>query len=280
MLGYAAIFICVFGVYLLISLHLGILNAHPEFDGPDYDSIAFNIAHHRGFGYDWDDPDWRQPYLNDPDPDYQEFLRRHSGYYPDVYRPPAMPYLLALVYGIFGRNFAAWRVLSCAIMAGAATIAAAISAEFAGGLAAVITVLLILQCPRLTGSSHVFMTEGLATFLLTLLAWTWFRNTKKGWTIGGTASLGIVLAALALTRYIFLLWVPLLPFCVPAIPTSSGLKNFWRGKAVCLSTALLIISPWAFRNIIITKELMPFGTQGQMELFAAFSPQALQARGR
>ena len=280
MLVYTTIFICVFATYLLISLHLGILNALPEIgDGQAYDSIAFNIANHRGFGHAWDDPNWRHPYLQDPQ--YQDLLSKlpHSGYYPDVYRPPAMPYLLALVYGVFGRNFAAWRLLSCAIMAGAATIAAAISAEFAGVLAAIITALLILQCPALTWYSHFFLTESLATFLLTLLAWTWLRNTKRGWTTRGAAGLGIVLGALVATRNIFLLWVPILPFFVPAIPTPSGLNNFWRGKAICLSTSLLILSPWVTRNIIVTKEFMPFGAQAQMELLAGFSPQALQARG-
>src|SRR5207244_70548 len=110
-------------------------------DGQDYDAIAFNLAQHRGFGFDWDDPEWRRPYLQFPM--YQGVLGRHSDYYATTYRPPAMPYLLAAVYGIAGRNFAAWRILSCAIMAGAVTFAAAVAVEFAGVLGAILTAVLI-----------------------------------------------------------------------------------------------------------------------------------------
>jgi hypothetical protein len=190
-----------------------------------------------------------------------------------------MPYLLAMVYGVVGRNFAVWRILSCAIMAGAATAAAAVSAEFAGLLAAIITSLLFLQCPQLTMYSHMFMTESLATFCVTLLAWMWLTNSRTGWTTKRIAGLGIVLGALVATRSIFLLWVPVVALFVPATPSAPGSRNIWRGKAICFVFALLIIGPWAARNIVVTKDLMPFGTLAQAELSAGFGPRAIQSRG-
>jgi 4-amino-4-deoxy-L-arabinose transferase-like glycosyltransferase len=277
MLVYTAIFLCVFAFYLLIALK-GEINAPPEVgDGPDYDAIAFNISHLRGFGDYWDDPDWRRPYLQDPS--YQSLLTRHSGYYPTAYRPPAMPYLLAMVYGVVGRNFAAWRILSCAIMAGAATAAAATSAEFAGSLGAIITAFLVLQCPQLTAYSHMFMTESLATFLVCLLAWTWLKNEKTGWTTRGQAALGILLGTLFATRSIFLLWVPVVALFVPATRTARRAKNSWRGKAICFLFALLVITPWSVRNVVVTKNFMPFGTLAQRELPAGFGPAAIQSSG-
>jgi 4-amino-4-deoxy-L-arabinose transferase-like glycosyltransferase len=283
-LVYTGVFVFLFAIYLLISLHH--LSALPELDSDalEYDAIAFNITHHRGFGYDWNDPDWRHPYLQDPQ--YQNLLSRlprypgyYPSYYPSVYRPPAMPYLLALVYVVSGRNFAAWRIVSCALMAGAATLAAAISAEFAGLLAAIITALLILLCPMLTRLSHLFFTESLATFLMTFLVWMWLRNAKNGWSAARISGLGVVCAALVATRYIFLLWIPVVALSVPAIPTASGLKSIWRGKAICLCTTLLIIGPWCIRNILVTKEFMPFGSQAQFELINGFGPMAVQSRG-
>ena len=161
---YAVIFLGVFAAYILASLSLGALTALPELgDGQDYDSIAFNIWQGRGFGHNWDDPEWRRPYLASPI--YKDVLNRHSEFYPTTYRPPAMPYLLALVYKLAGRNFASWRIVNCAIMAAAVTIAAAISARFAGPMAAIITASLALLSPQLTASSHRFLTEALATFL-------------------------------------------------------------------------------------------------------------------
>ena len=94
-----------------------------------------------------------------------------------------MPYLLSIVYAVAGRNFAAWRVINCGITAGAVTTAAVISAQFAGIPAAVVTAAILLQSRELTRYSGMFMTEPLAALMLTLLAWTWVRNAKDGWTI-------------------------------------------------------------------------------------------------
>src|SRR5438876_2997810 len=274
---YTIIFLGVFAAYVLASLILGTLTAPPELgDGQDYDSIAFNIWHGRGFGHDWDDPEWRRPYLASPI--YKDVLNRHSEFYPTTYRPPAMPYLLALVYEFAGRNFAAWRIVNCAIMAGGVTIAAAISARFAGSLAAMMTTFLSLLSPQLIGSSQRFLTEALAAFLVTLLAWIWLSNTRRGWTIAGAARLGIVLGALVAARSFFVLWVPIALF-VPGSENSSGKRRAWRSKAVCTLACLLVIGPWWVRNILVTRDFMPFGTQAAIGLPGGFGPSALESRG-
>jgi hypothetical protein len=77
-------------------------------------------------------------------------LTRHSDYYPTTYRPPAVPILMGLVYALTNRSFAAWRIVECALMAGAVTIAAVVSAGIAGLPAAVLTAILALQSEDLT----------------------------------------------------------------------------------------------------------------------------------
>lgn len=274
---YTTIFLGAFGIYLLIPLRNGTLNAPPELgDGQDYDAIAFNIAHHRGFGFDWDDPDWREPYLQFPR--YREVLNRHSNFYPTTYRSPGMPYLLASIYQLAGRNFAAWRIVSCAIMAAAVTLAAAIAAEFAGILAAVPCTLLALLSAQLMMFSRMFLTESLATFLLTLSAWLWLSNTRSGWTIKSAVAFGMVLGVLVATRSLFLLWLPV-AFFIPGTQTSAGVKSPWLGKAICLVVSLLVIGPWWVRNILVTGAFMPFGTQSAIGLPGGFSPRALQLQG-
>src|SRR5438552_2023365 len=127
---YITIFCTAFAVYVLAALVLGTLSDPPEIgDGQDYDSIAFNVWHHRGFGTAWNDPEFRQPYTLFPR--YKPILDWHADFALTTYRPPAMPYLLAMVYATVGRKFAVWRILNSAIMAGAVTLGAAISAEFA-----------------------------------------------------------------------------------------------------------------------------------------------------
>jgi hypothetical protein len=110
------------------------------------------------------------------------------------------------------------------------------------------------------------------------MAWTWLRNQKTGWTAAGAAGFGIVLGATVAARSVFLLWMPL-ALLVPAIPAGSGTKDIWRGKTICLLAALLVIGPWWIRNIVVTKDFMPFGTQAGINLPTGFSSKAVELQG-
>lgn len=273
---YAAIFFAAFGVYVSSALKAGPLNAPPEIgDGHDYDALAFNLWRHQRFGYHWDDPAWRQPY--EAASGYETLLDRRSEYYPTTYRQPGVPAVMALVYAATERNFAAWRVVNCALMAGAVTMAAVISAHFAGVPAAVVTELIALTLPLLSLFAREFMTEGLSAFLVTLLAWTWIRNGKNGWTPAGAVASGLVLGALVATRNIFVLWIPLALFA-PGRDRRAG-KSAWRLRAISVAVALLLIGPWWVRNVIVLKAFMPLGTQGALNMPAGFGPRALRFEG-
>src|SRR5262245_38268467 len=124
----AAVFLVAFASYLSSAMKQAPLGALPEMgDGHDYDALAFNIWRHQRFGFEWDEPAWRRPY--EVVRGYESLLERHSAYYPTTYRQPAVPVLMALVYAVTNRSFAAWRVVHCAIMAGAIAAAAAVAAE-------------------------------------------------------------------------------------------------------------------------------------------------------
>lgn len=273
---YAVVFLVGFASYLSTAAKDGRLHAPPEAgDGHDFDALAFNLWRHQRFGFAWDDPDWRRPY--EAVPGYESLLERHSDYYPTTYRPPAAPTLMALVYAVTDRNFAAWRVVHCAIMAAAVTVAAAVSAETAGIAAALVTMAVALTLPLLRLFAHEFRTEGLAAFLVTLLAWTWIGNGKTGWTGFRCVVSGLLLGVLAMTRSIFLLWIPLTMFA-PGADRSSG-KGAWRGRAISVVVALLVIGPWWVRNCVVLEAFMPFGTQAALNLPAGFGPRALRFKG-
>jgi hypothetical protein len=274
---YLAVFLASFGFYLSSAVKQGPLGAPPEAgDGHDFDALAFNIWRHQRFGFDWSEPEWRRPYERVAG--YDSLLERQSDFYPSTYRPPAAPALMAIVYAVTDRSFAAWRVVECALMAGAVTFAAAISAEIAGLAAAPLTMAVALFLPLLRLFAHEFRTEGLAALLVTLLAWMWIRNGKTGWTVRRCVASGLVLGVLALTRSIFLLWVPL-TMLAPGADRSSG-KGAWRGRALSVAVALLVIGPWWIRNCIVLEALMPFGTQAALNLPAGFSDRALRFKGQ
>jgi len=257
-----------FAVYFLAAVSLGILEAPPETgDAPDYEGIAFNLWQHWRFGIDWANPQWRAPYLaSQAWPAYEINPRVH--FRPDITRPPAFPFLLALIYSVAGRHFIVWRIVNCGIMAGAVTIAAAVSFQSAGVLAAMLTMTIAALHPLFSFYSYTFMTEPLASLLVSLLAWIYLRNANT-WTSSALARLGIVLALLVATRNIFIIWLPL-----ALLPLKS-----WRSKVICLCWFLLVIGPWFIRNIVVTGELMPLGIQGMMESPKGFGPGAIAAQG-
>ena len=199
-------------------------------------------------------------------------------YYPTTYRPPAMPYLLSVVYAVAGRNFTAWRVINCGITAGAVTTAAVISAQFAGIPAAVVTAAILLQSRELTRYSGMFMTEPLAALMLALLAWAWVRNAKDGWTITRAIGSGIAMGGLLAARTIFILTTPVL-LILPGRDLSFGSRFAWKTKAICLAVAIVVISPWWIRNIVVLDAFMPLGTQGGINLPMGFGPRALRSQG-
>jgi hypothetical protein len=276
-LVFAAIFLTSFGVYVMRASTSGALGQPPETgDGHDYDAIAFNVWQGRGFGYHWSDQAWRQPYEGIPR--YRLLLTRSSDYYPTTYRPPAMPYLLSAVYAVAGRSFASWRVVNCGITAGAVTTAAIISAQFAGIPAAVITAGILLQSRELTRYSGMFMTEPLASLMLALLAWTWVRSATSGWTASRAIVSGIAMGGLLGARTIFILTTPVL-LILPGKDLSFGSKLAWKTKAICLVVAVIVISPWWIRNVVVLDAFMPLGTQGGINLPMGFGPRALRSQG-
>jgi 4-amino-4-deoxy-L-arabinose transferase-like glycosyltransferase len=274
---FAAIFLAAFGIYVMRASTSGALREPPETgDGHDYDAIAYNLWQGRGFGYEWSDEGWRKPYEGIPR--YRLLLSRQSQFYPTTYRPPAMPFLLSAVYAIMGRDFTAWRVVNCAVTAGALTTAAIISAHLAGLPAAVITAAILLQSRELTRYSGMFMTEPLAAFMLALLAFTWARNARDGWTTRGAIVSGIAMGGLLAARTIFVLTTPIL-LILPGIDRSFGSKLAWKPKAICLAVAIVVISPWWIRNIVVLDAFMPLGTQGGINLPMGFGPRALRSQG-
>lgn len=80
-------------VFVVVTQQWVPLN-HPPFpnDAADYENIAFNLWKGRGFGFDWNSPEWRQPYEAwNQSGIYDELLGRWGGFVPTTYRPPALP---------------------------------------------------------------------------------------------------------------------------------------------------------------------------------------------
>jgi len=273
------VFVFIFANFMYYSWDEGSLYGPPEGgDGVDYDAIAFNVWQGKGFGFDWDNPEYYDAYRGTPH--YAGLRVRHSeaGFYPTSYRPPTVPVLMGLVYKLTNRSFTAWRVFQIAWMAATIALAGAIAAQMGGWLAAIIVGLIAVRSQQLFQYSHEFMTETGAAFMVTLFAWTWLYSARRGWTRRRAFVTGMALGGLIATRSIFVLWLPVVLF-VPRLPEATSRKSWLLPKALCLAGCLLVIGPWWVRNMAITGARLPFGTEGALNLPAGFGPLALANHG-
>ena len=141
-----------------------------------------------------------------------------------------------------------------------------------------LTAAIALQSRDLTRYSGMFMTEPLATLMVALLAFTWVKQASHGWTIASAAASGVAMGGLLAARTIFILSAPIL-LLLPGKDQSFGSRFAWKPKAICLAVAIIVISPWWIRNIVVLDAFMPLGTQGGINLPMGFGPRALRHQG-
>jgi hypothetical protein len=254
------------------------------YDAQDYENLAYHIARGDGFGVGWDDPAWLAPYRDPRTRDGYKWIDYHLGWRPRVggfsettVRPPALPYVMALTYRIFGRDFGAIRVVNALFLALAIATATGLAALLAGRWAAAATALLGLLAPHYGGFARLSMTEPLSSALVIAaisLLCVFSRTGRLRWC----ALAGAAIGAAILTRSALLLS---LPFVAAAL---YGLAR-WDRQAECsvrpasmvamfLLCAVLIPTPWWARNCWTLGAFMPLGAQGGIGLPGAYSDQA------
>jgi 4-amino-4-deoxy-L-arabinose transferase-like glycosyltransferase len=277
----AVVFVLMSIIYLSVPVINGWLNAPPQAgDGPDYDVIAFQIARGQGFSYDWDNVEFRAPYITQPDT-YKSLLQR-SGSAITATRPPLFPYLMAAIYSLFGRHFSLVRILNCLAMALACVITFRIVRRRFGVLPGLICCFLFALDGRIRNYAPQVMTESLACLLFSLVTWSLFHFVEERkwlWVI----LTGIFAGLEVLNRSIFIVALPFIMIIIYFLSTRS-LKKLWNRTSVLQASLFLFISllvnmPWMIRNCIITGEFYPLGTQGAINLSAGYSDQAIQNRG-
>src|SRR5262249_18416137 len=141
-----------------------------------------------GFSVNWDDPDYRAPYMqNNQDGRYDELLNRH-GQGPTTYRPPLLPVLIAITHDLFGRKFWRIRVLNGFLIELACVIAFAMLSSRFGVIPGVLCVGWLINDVQLQKYSREIMTEAPAVFLTALICWLLLRTVEtRSWK----ASLGL-----------------------------------------------------------------------------------------
>ena len=211
-------------IRLLVTFWLRDLHAGPPMD-PSADEFGFNH--------------------------FAETLARGQGYVdiggaPSSFRAPGFPLLLAVVYRIFGVNYAIARVTLC-MLGGLAAVAAWILGrrflgERGGRLVGVLTAVFIGH----VWFSTVFLSEALAALLLIVGLWLFIRFLDRG-SLVWLALSGLVLGYCALTRPFGLLFLPFYGLIL-LLRRQTGVLAALAPLVVFGLAFIAVIVPWTVRN--------------------------------
>jgi 4-amino-4-deoxy-L-arabinose transferase-like glycosyltransferase len=276
------IFLVAFLTYMVPAALHGKLNAPPEIgDAHDYDAIGLQLSKGNGFSVNWDDPDYRAPYLqNNQDGRYDSLLSRHGDVSPTSYRPPLLPVLIALSLELFGREFWPIRVLNSFFMSVACVFAFAMLSRRFGVIPGLLCAGWLVHSWQLQQYSTMIMTEAPAVLVTALICWLLLsivatRNWKAAVGLGAMTGVGY------LTRGVFVLWMPVIVTAVYFLlsrPSRSWLSvSTFFPPALVMASFVAVSAPWMIRNFIVFGE--PLGSMGPINLHAGYSDLALQTRG-
>ena len=275
---FALVAIASFGVLLYGLITSGQMNNPPlKGDGVDYDAIGFSLSNGNGFAYDWDNPVYLAPYEPQKDSVYA-YLFARTGAFPTANRPPLYPYILASIYLVFGRSFAIARLLNVLVMACTGVIVFDLARRLANVWIGYLCAGFLLFSAQISYYVANVLTECLACLMTALMAWFLVLlagRDQKRYAYAAGAMLGLSV----LNRSIFLLWIPILLALVFLLKFQAGWKKAAAASGAVLAAALLVLAPWMIRNCILLGNFMPFGTQGQINLPAAYSDSAYAQLG-
>lgn len=244
-------------------------------DGPDYDAIAYQLSLGQGFSIDWDNANFTSSYIGNE----YKYLQDRSGFSLTSYRPPLFPFVVSGFYRIFGRIFYPVRIFNSLLLACVCSVFFLWICNKFGRVSAYLFVILFLFDPNIQEfAARSFLTEPLAVFLVAFLTLTLFAYSQENKFIYVCLS-GLILGLLVLNRTIFILWIPFIFLFFLFTYEKFSLRNrfFYASTLVIISFALQI--PWIIRNCIIHESFVPFGTQGGINLPAAYSEKSLAFGG-
>jgi 4-amino-4-deoxy-L-arabinose transferase-like glycosyltransferase len=208
-------------------------------DATGYNILAVNLT--RGLGLTWD------------------------GVTPTAVRPPGYPVFLAMIYLIFGENYAFVRLAQALLGALTCVPVYWVASRFGGKGVALIAALGVAVYPLLIYFTGWQIAETIAIFLYwgALAAFLRAKDTQKAMWI---VLAGLLFGMGSLVRpQMMLLPVAL---CLVGWLLGSNWGVRWTLCAIVISTCL-VIAPWMVRNRLVLGAWVPVATLGGLNLYAA-----------
>jgi Flp pilus assembly protein TadD/4-amino-4-deoxy-L-arabinose transferase-like glycosyltransferase len=180
------------------------------------------------------------------------------------FRAPLYPYLLAIIYAIFGANFLLVYIIQNLIGAAAIVLVYLIAREYfkptigyiAAGLTAINGVMIFFECQLLLD----FLTIDFALLIIYFLLVAARKDSIRFYLLAG-----ISVGLFAITRPNILAVVPLLVIWIFLIRRPA--KTATKYSAILLVSAVIVILPIAVRNIIIGHDNVLIASQGGINFY-------------
>ena len=213
-------------------------------DGPDYDNIAYHLTQGEGFVEVWSD-ETLAPYRGDPE--LYAILVDRVGQPPLLgFRPPGYPLFIAAIYSVFGRDFAAVRLVQIIVDSASVVLLALLGFRWHSRRIGWIAGVLAAVNPLLIYYSRMLTAESTSTFMLLVLALL-VSSFERSRRLGLVFAAGIALGALLMLKSAFVL-------CAPALAAILAWRHIKEPRfaaiAVLLLTlgSLVLAGPWIVRN--------------------------------
>jgi hypothetical protein len=245
-----------------------------------FENIGWQLSQGRGISFDFTDPDWRGPYqaMNvDGENDWILNLQHHG---PTTSRSPGLPFLIAGVYLLAGRDFLVVRLVILLMMAGACSWFLGLVARRYGWFSATLGLLTLLLDGFIWRTAGQFMSEGPAVGItVTLCGWVWLlsdRSNQESWlTKLGWLGAGLLFAVGILVRANMNAWLLLI---VIGLAVSLGVRLMRQRNWQNLFVAALLFglgvavvaAPWWIRNCQVTGGFAPTGTSGSFGMVGGY----------
>jgi len=226
-------------------------HARPYSDPADYDAIAWNLAQGLGFSLDGT-----------------------AGPYPTAFRPPALPWLVSLLYRVVGHDYFAALLLVAVLGGLLPLLLAAFGPRMFGSSTGRLAGWLATAHPLLVLFSGYLLTEipfCVTLVLALLLTAEWVKTPRPGRAFGAGIAWGIA----TLTRPTALA-LPALAAAWAWLPL--GLNVPARGRlhqvAMLLLGVALTVGPWTLRNAVELHAFVPVTTGAGQALLDSNNPAA------
>ena len=213
-------------------------------DNPDYDNIAYHLTQGQGFVEIWSD-ETLAPYTSDSA--LYAILADRVGDPPVLgFRPPGYPLFVAGIYSVFGRDFAAVRLVQMTLDSVSVVLLALLGFRWHSRRVGWIAGVLAAINPLLIYYSRMLTAETTSTFMLLVIALllTSFERSRRTTTIFGA---GIALGALLMLKSAFIL-------CAPALAAMLAWRHIREPRHAAIAISLLtlgslaVAGPWILRN--------------------------------